>query len=504
MTDSSTPLDTFKANEIAGRAGAARSVFVLGVSQVMRILIGMAGIVLISRLLAPDDYGLFAMALPVLGLAALFQDLGISQVTICEAEMDHERSSTLFWLAIASGAAASLLVFVCAWPIASFFGRQELAGILQACSVLPLIGSLQAQHSALLTRQMRFRHLAVIEVAGPLLGFITALVCALMWRSYWALVASAIAGSIVAVAGTWLACQWMPGRPQLDGIRSLVRFGAGVSVFNVLNFVTRNADNVIIGRFLGVGALGLYDRAYRLLMMPIQQVNAPIGRVMVPALSRLAAQPERYRSAYLEAAALVMMVTQPAILTATILASPLILVALGPQWSGVAPIFAWLGLCSLHQVFTSTIGWLLLSQGRGGDLVRVSGFSAVTAIAAFAAGLPWGAVGVAAAYSISDWVIRLPVLWWLAGRSGPVCVRDLVAGFLPHGVASSFTAALLVGVDHFMPLRSFWELAVAGFAMQAGYVAIMLLFPSRRALIARYVEMVIKRLQPARPVTASR
>jgi polysaccharide transporter, PST family len=204
---------------------------------------------------------------------------------------------------------------------------------------------------------------------------------------------------------------------------------------------------VLIGRVWGDLALGLYDRAYKLLLFPLQQVNNPLSRVMMPALSRLQEEPERYRHAYLRTLQQILLLTVPGVVFLIVSADQLVPALLGAQWAEAAPIFRWLGVSALVQPMNSTMGWLFMSQGRAGHFLRWGAFSAASCMAAFAAGLPWGAIGVAAAYSLTELFVRLPALWWYVTRRGPVRLGDLIETALPFlfggGLAYAGTWLLL-------------------------------------------------------------
>jgi PST family polysaccharide transporter len=264
----------------------------------------------------------------------------------------------------------------------------------------------------------------------------------------------------------------------------MLKFGSNVTGFNLVNFLSRNADNILIGRFFGGHQLGLYDRAYRLLLFPITQLHGPIGQVMVPLLSRLQGDPNRYRLTYLKTVSLMMACSQPGIVFAIVFADDVFNILMGPVWAGASPIFQWLGVAALHQVMSSTTGWLYLSQGRGAELFSIGTAGSVVTVASFAAGLPWGAVGVAAAYSVVNYVVLVPLIWWAAGRRGPVSTKHLVGVALPHAVGIVACGALLFALK-----RANWgDLSVTGAAAMAllaylSYIAAVLPFETSRSAL---------------------
>jgi PST family polysaccharide transporter len=163
---------------------------------------------------------------------------------------------------------------------------------------------------------------------------------------------------------------------------------------------------------------------------------------------------------------------------------------LGDRWIGSALIFAWLGIAGLQQVMTSTIGWLYISQGRGGGFFQIGVFGAVTTVAAFVAGLPWGPVGVAAAYAITDYLVRLPVIWAATGRAGPITTRDLYAMAMPHALSTAVAAVALLALK---PLVDKPNVLVCGWLMGLSYIvylAFLMLFPEKRAYLLLNAEFI--------------
>jgi PST family polysaccharide transporter len=297
------------------------------------------------------------------------------------------------------------------------------------------------------------------------------------------------------LTGCWIRSGFRPGKPQFDGeTREMIGFGSGISGFNLANYLSRNADKLLIGKLFGDNALGFYDRAYRLLLFPLSQIHAPIGRVMIPMLSRSLSDPARYKRAYMECVSILLLATQPAILFATVYSEDVFRILLGDRWLGSAPIFAWLGIAGLQQVMTSTVGWLYISQGRGGGFFWIGLFGAVTTVAAFVAGLPWGPVGVAAAYTISDYLIRLPVIWAAAGRVGPVETRDLYSMALPHALSTAVAALALLALKPAIGRADILTCGLLACLSFIVYLAVLMLFPEKRAYFFLNAEFIRARL----------
>jgi len=299
-----------------------------------------------------------------------------------------------------------------------------------------------------------------------------AIVMALCGTGYWALVAMSIVTAAVATVGYWVACSWRPGRPRrAAGVREMLAFGGYLTGFNTVNYFARNMDNVLIGWRWGPGPLGLYSRAYSILMLPLQQINAPAATVAVPSLSRLQDEPDRYRRAYREVLGKLTLVTAPLVALMTATSGWIIAIVLGPQWHGAAAIFAWLGIAAFVQPVTNTTGWLFITQHRTREFFIWGLIGSAIAVASFVVGLPHGPVGVAAAYAISSLLIGTPCLLWYVGRRGPVSAKDILQACLKPwltGLAVLAVIALLrLAFPHLGP--------VVGLALAAALTAAIML-----------------------------
>jgi PST family polysaccharide transporter len=474
------------------RAQTAKSVAVTGSAQAYKVAISFVSNVALARLLTPADFGLVATVSTIVAFVWMVQELGLSQATIQRAQISHAQISALFWLTIGFSLALALILGLCAPAIAWFFGDARIVRLTLAFAFLVILSGAQSQHLALLNREMHFTAIAAIDILGVTCGAVAGVLTAWLTASYWALFAGTLATVLASSAAIVAVSGFRPGKPSFEGeFKAILHFGAGVSGFNIVNYFARNADKLLIGKFYGVDQLGLYDRAYRLLLFPLEQVRNPLGRVMLPTLSRMQGDPARYRAAYTECIAVMMMVSQPAILFVTIFADSVLTGLLGPHWLPIVPIFQWLGICALHQVSTSSVGWLFLSQGRGGDYFKIGLFNAATTVASFAIGLPWGAVGVAAAYTISDYIVRLPATLWSAGRRGPVTAGNLVAAMLPHAVATAVAGAVLLAIALARPAPNLAAQIGIGVLSYFVYGLVILAFPAKRvSLMNNYLVFV--------------
>jgi|SRR5436190_7137150 len=402
-------------------------------AQAAKFVLNLAATVILARLLAPRDFGLVAMATAVTGFVAMFRHAGLSTPTVQREQLTHAQVSNLFWINLGLSAFCALVVAVLSPLIARFYHDSRITYITLALSTTFLIGGFRVQHLALLKRRMRFKAIAVIEVGSMAAGVVVGIVMALLHYRYWSLVGLSLATEIASFLLTGLLSRWKPQLPTKgSGIGPLIVFGAHQTGGNLIFSLARGCDNVLLGRFYGPPAVGVYSRAAALVIRPIEQFLLPIDAVFLPVLSRLQSQPERYRSTFLrlyEAIAMSAFFFSSLLLA---LATPVTLVLLGQKWTHVGAIFAGFTLTAIQLPLSSAANWLLTSQGRGKDIFRVASINGVLTLASIIVGLPFGPLGVAIAFSSVGLLVRMPILYYVAGRRGPVSTSDLWTRLLRH------------------------------------------------------------------------
>lgn len=409
-----------------------------GVSTVVQV----TSTAILARLLTPADYGIIAMVAAITSFAGLFQDFGLSSATIQKKYLTSEQQSNLFWLNVTTGAALTLVVAACSPLVSWFYGRPELTAVTVALSFNFLINSFGTQHGAILVRNMLFGRKAMAGITGGVLSLIVAVVLACYGFSYWAIVVSSLAGSLVVSALLFVLSPFWPGPwTRGAGIRDMIGFGVNITAFDFVNYFHRNLDNILIGRYWGTEQLGLYSRSYALLMLPIHAIRGPITTVAFPAMSQLRGVPHEFRAYYRRMISLVALCTMPLTAFLFVASRPLIEVVLGSQWIPASEIFSALALASFLMPISGTRGIVFLSTGKGREYLVLGAFGAVVTSIGFIAGLPWGPVGVAVGYSVAIYAIQPPAIWYTT-RKTVMTVRDMVAPTLVSAGVSVLSAAI--------------------------------------------------------------
>lgn len=434
-SDSHFRTDHLKAN-LAGRT--VRGGAITLTSQGLKFVITLGATVVMARLLTPLDYGLVAMVVVVTNYMTMFKDMGLSLATLQRAEINYEQVSTLFWVNVGLSFLITAITIALAPGLVYFYGEPELLWITIVISFGFIAGGLSVQHEALLKRQMRFMALAGISVCSLAAGYAVGIILAWRGAGYWAIVASQLALITTNTIGAWIMTRWIPGRPRRNAdVRPMLTFGRNVTGYATINVIAKNIDTLLLGRYWGPQNVGLYNKAQLLLSIPTDQINEPFNSVVIPALSRLADEPQSYRQAYRRILEKVAMLTLPAVAVLIAASDWIVLLLLGPQWTASARLLTFLAIGTAFQPIISSVNWLFITQGRTRELFQWALIGSPLSVLSIVAGLPWGPLGVAISYSAGRLLLIDHLLYWFIGRQGPVRTRDIYATLAPVVFASA-------------------------------------------------------------------
>jgi O-antigen/teichoic acid export membrane protein len=396
--------------DLKGRS--VRGGFLTLTSQGTQFVLQSVSTVVLARLLTPTDFGLVAMVSAITVVAGGFADLGLSEATIQRKEITHNQVSALFWINFAVGLGLTLITAALAPVLARFYRDPRLVSVTLLLSLTFLIGGLRVQPDALLKRQMRFSSLAIRDITSYALAVIVAVTMARRGGGYFALVALPLTLYAVQTLLSWLMVKWRPSLPRRGAdVGSMVRFGGNVAASYVVINLNRSIDNVLIGWYWGAAPLGLYSRAYNLLMLPVRQLSAPAASVAIPAFSRLQTDPQRFAQYYLRAVNLIMWIGTPVFGFLFVAARPVIVLTLGHQWQDAAPVFQILVISALGQLLLESTLWLFVSTGQPNRLLKLMLIISPIIVASFVIGLPFGIKGVALSgslvlISMFPWILK--------------------------------------------------------------------------------------------------
>jgi PST family polysaccharide transporter len=393
--DGDDPLATGNLDaDLRGHAVRGGAAMLLG--QSLRQLVNLGATVALARLLTPQDFGLVGMVLAVTGFLDALKSFGLAEATVRAPTITHSQVSFLFRVNALVGVGLSLGTLVLAPILAWFYREPTLVRITAALAPSFLVAALAVQHRALLRRQMRFSTLISVDLASIVVYAGVAIAAAAAGSGPYALVTGVLAREAAATASAWIAVPWRPSLARgATGRRRMLAFGANLQLATIVNMLGHGLDGLLIGRFWGAAALGLYQRAAGLAFLPLRSVLDTFSMVGGPALSRLQRDPERFRRYYLRAIELLATCVWPPLAVAAALAEPLVVTLLGPQWSEAVPLFRILCLAAIPVPVGESQSWINMALGRGSRLVAANVAGSLLLLASIAVGVVFGPIGVA-------------------------------------------------------------------------------------------------------------
>jgi PST family polysaccharide transporter len=305
-----------------------------------------------------------------------------------------------------------------------------------------LMGGLAVQPIAVLKRQMRIRELSLLELTSLVVATVAGLTSALLGMGYWSLAIQSVTGQLVMAIGAFAISGYRPHLPQQGrGTLALLQFGGWLTAAGIPIFLTRNLDQILIGRVWGNIELGFYNRAYFLMMWPSLLSVAAMNSVMIPVFASIQDDRERLGRVFRKAMKMVAFVSFPAALGLAATAPGVVHLIYGPKWDHVIPILAFLSIASAFQPIYNANGWLYIACGKGKAMFYWYVLATLLFGVAFAIGLPWKGLGVAIGYV----VVMVP------GATVAACyfahrAVGLELGKTLKAVAPTLAAAVLMGL----------------------------------------------------------
>jgi O-antigen/teichoic acid export membrane protein len=461
-------------------------------------LLRLGTLVVLARLLAPADFGVMAMVMAAIGIGELLRDLGLSQATVRAEQLTHGQLNTLFWINLCFGLLMALICVAAAPSLSLLLADARVGPVAAAMGLSFLFNGLATQHLALLRRTLRFASIARIHLCAAALGSVTALTLAALGAAYWALVAAAIVNSATNAVGAWRSSGWRPGAPAWDpAAKPMLSFGGYLVGFGLLTYAAQHAHIILIGRFFGAAAAGLYVRASALMTQPMSYAMEPLRLILPATLSRLQADPQAFRQNYLGTLSPLLLGVAPFGVWLALTAADVVHLLLGRQWSGTGIVLGWLALSAVPQAINISSGWLYMARGDARAMMRWGAMGWSVVIALLMLGLLWGTTGVAVMYSLSMYLLVVPCMHY-ACRGTEITLADIwqqawrpAAGAVL--AALPLALVLQLGVDWPAVLRLGLGSAVFGFV----YLALMFgVFGERERLLGLYAKLRGKLVRP--------
>ena len=394
---------------------------------------------ILARLITPAAFGVVSAALIVIALSSIVSQLGMGTALVQRPTLERRHIDTAFTASVLFDSALGLLVWLGAPLAAAFFGIPAVTPVLRALAwIFPLLG-LGTVAECLMTREMRFRKLANLDVVSYGVGYgVVGVTLALMGFGVWALVVAQITHNTVK---TGMLLWWQPPRlriPEPRAFQELLYFGAGFTVARIANQIAAQGDYLVVGRFLGPQALGYYGRAYNLMAAPANGFATVIDAVLFPVMAKVQTESVRLAAAFRRAIALLTLVFLPLSLALVLLAPEVVQLLLGPRWTpAIAPF----------QVLA--VGMMFRSNSRIADaLARATGavyrrawrqiLYAALVVGGAWVGQRWGITAVAGAVLLAI-LVNFVTMTHLSLTNARMRWADLFAAQLPGILVTALT-----------------------------------------------------------------
>lgn len=428
----------------------ARGVLWLSGAKIVVNVLGLISTLVLARLLTPEDFGLVAIANTLIAVVASMTEMSLSAALVHHKDPTDEHFNSA-WTMNALRALLIASVLGAASPfIADFYNDPRLMPVLLLLAGSMVIGGLNNPKQVVLTRRLEFWQEFAVLVSQKAAGFAVGVTMALVFRSYWALVAGTLATQLAGLVVSYCVVPFRP-RPSLAKVRELWSFSAWVTLSYILNTINWKLDHFLIGTFISPKALGTYTVGDNLAGLATRETIGPLEAALFPGLRQVVDDPERLKRTYSRAQGLITMIALPVGFTVGALAEPLVALVLGPKWSDAVLIVQVLACIFAVQTISSAVHPLAMAKGQtramfGRDML------------AFAVRVP----------------IILGGMWW-AGVTGIVFGR-VISGTTSM-LISAHVVKQLIGIPIWRQLMNSWRSAVSVALMWAALTAMLAQWP---------------------------
>ena len=355
------------------RKNILSGIFYTAVSRYSNIVAGIFIGAVLARLLTPEEFGVVAIISVFISFFNLLSNFGISPAIVQHKSLTESDVSSIFSFSILLGLLLSAVFFFAAPFIASFYNEPVLINLSRLMALAILFNSLQVVPNALNLKKLRFKEIGIVRVVVNVVSGIIAIILAYLGFSYYALVINSILTGFLIFIIFYIMAPVKPSyRLKINPVRKIARFSIFQFFFNFINYFSRNADNLLIGKYFSPSALGFYDKSYRLMMMPVQNLTFVITPVLHPVLSNYQNDTKVIFNAYYKIVKLLAIIGFPLSVFLYFNASEIIHIVYGPQWEQSIPVFKLLALTVGVQIVLSSTGSIFQATNRT-DLMFYAG-----------------------------------------------------------------------------------------------------------------------------------
>lgn len=363
-------------------------VFYTALAKYSGIIISLVVAGVLARLLSPDDFGIVAIATVIITFFNLFTDMGISPAIIQHKSLTHHDLTGIFSFTVWVGIGISLLFIAASWPIAAYYDSEILRTLCQLLSINLFFATVNIVPNALFYKNKEFKFIALRSFAIQVVGGVAAIIAALSGAGLYALIISPILSSALIFG---ISIQRYPQSLRLTmggkSMRKIFSYSAYQFLFNVINYFSRNLDKLLIGKYMGMAPLGYYEKSYRLMMLPLQNITQVITPVMHPIFSDYQNDMERLASGYERIIRLLAFIGLPLSVWLFYTAEEITLIIFGSQWMPSVPVFQILTLSVGIQIILSSSGAIFQAAGDTRSLFVCGVFSSILNVSGMLLGI---------------------------------------------------------------------------------------------------------------------
>jgi O-antigen/teichoic acid export membrane protein len=432
------------------REKAVKSVIWTAIESWGRQAVSLVVFFILARLLNPETFGLIALAYIFIEFVQIFVDQGFSVAIIQRQDIDTEHLDTAFWTNLGISILLTLLSLAGAGLASDFFKQPQLIPIIQWLSISFTFSGLSSVQQAVLERRFAFKSLAIRSLLAVIIGGIVGIVMAFLRFGVWSLVGQQLSSSLVQLLVLWRISDWRPGfKFSFIHAKELFEFGINICAFNIINFINRRSDDLLIGYFLGLTALGYYSVAYKLLLVMMQVLISTTAKVALPIFSRLQGEPERLLSAFYSATQFTGLIVFPIFLCVPVLATEFIKVFFGEQWVQSIPVLQVLSLIGPVHLIVFYNNSVILALGKPSWRLWIQLVNTVTNVVGFALVVKMGIVAVASAYVVRGYLI-LPLSLFVINKLIKINIINYLRLYIVPLLASGVMIGTILLTKYFL------------------------------------------------------
>lgn len=348
---------------MAMKLGIARGAISLGGARFIVNLANAAGILVLARLLTPDDFGIVAIATAVLSVVASFTEVSLQAALVQSKDPTQDHIDTVWTMSLLRAVLIFSLFLVCAWPLSIVYDDPRLIAVFLITGLTGAFFDFYNPLISLSTRYLRFGPLTRFQISQKLLGLVLAIALAIWLRSFWAII---IGNAIGAIVASLLSYRMLPYRPRftLSKLGEIWGFSRWLFCSQLCETLNWRFDQLAIGMVATKASLGQYAVADNLAVLPSRELTNPIRNALFAGLVSVKEQAAKLRQSYLRSQSLIAMITTPIALGLAIAAEPAVLVVLGEKWLDCVIYVRIFALTYLIEGFTTAVRPLAMAMGE--------------------------------------------------------------------------------------------------------------------------------------------